>query len=585
MSEDFLSKMLSQFSGGGSKEYVFLSITPGVGLEMCQLDVTTSPKSVKAYAVRSLAYNETSKEIADYDAFKDAVLEMYEELNINPKCNVIVNLPLVSMGTMNLPLILSDDQLLVSITSEVEQTYIFRRMEPTIAWQDVNVNQGTDSRKILYAAIQSPVIENIKAALASLGSTLVNIDVSVASYLRALDFTGLTTAQMQDNVTWNLMIVNSTGYSLVSLVGKTIVDYYEEPLAIKTFEGDDIYNAINSSAQITLMSYPANYLYIISETDMVSAELLASKIQGVGTIDFFENNTNKKHEVMPVSLDVLPDNVLKISMQVIGVAATNYSNFPLKFVFVKQSGSAKSGGFLAGSSTEAPVPITIGDKTFEITPSAATTLSTILLAIIGGFMALMSFVMLPKIEADKQQALDAVTLKAQELDEQVSKLDQEQSSAGSFDLKGEVDLVLKNNRSKLMSYSAIGQAIPDTVWVTYFMAQGDGLVDIKGAATNVEDVYVFFKNMKDSLISTKLRLQKLEMQSGSVDDLLSSSNSQNYEFEITNMDKEQLSALFGKLTGKDGEQKDPNAPADAQGDKGADNGLLGNTPIPDIGKK
>ena len=585
MSEDFLSKMLSQFSGGGSKEYVFLSITPGVGLEMCQLDVTTSPKSVKAYAVRSLAYNETSKEIADYDAFKDAVLEMYEELNINPKCNVIVNLPLVSMGTMNLPLILSDDQLLVSITSEVEQTYIFRRMEPTIAWQDVNVNQGTDSRKILYAAIQSPVIENIKAALASLGSTLVNIDVSVASYLRALDFTGLTTAQMQDNVTWNLMIVNSTGYSLVSLVGKTIVDYYEEPLAIKTFEGDDIYNAINSSAQITLMSYPANYLYIISETDMVSAELLASKIQGVGTIDFFENNTFKKHEVMPVSLDVLPDNVLKISMQVIGVAATNYSNFPLKFVFVKQSGSAKSGGFLAGSSTEAPVPITIGDKTFEITPSAATTLSTILLAIIGGFMALMSFVMLPKIEADKQQALDAVTLKAQELDEQVSKLDQEQSSAGSFDLKGEVDLVLKNNRSKLMSYSAIGQAIPDTVWVTYFMAQGDGLVDIKGAATNVEDVYVFFKNMKDSLISTKLRLQKLEMQSGSVDDLLSSSNSQNYEFEITNMDKEQLSALFGKLTGKDGEQKDPNAPADAQGDKGADNGLLGNTPIPDIGKK
>ena len=585
MSEDFLSKMLSQFSGGGSKEYVFLSITPGVGLEMCQLDVTTSPKSVKAYAVRSLAYNETSKEIADYDAFKDAVLEMYEELNINPKCNVIVNLPLVSMGTMNLPLILSDDQLLVSITSEVEQTYIFRRMEPTIAWQDVNVNQGTDSRKILYAAIQSPVIENIKAALASLGSTLVNIDVSVASYLRALDFTGLTTAQMQDNVTWNLMIVNSTGYSLVSLVGKTIVDYYEEPLAIKTFEGDDIYNAINSSAQITLMSYPANYLYIISETDMVSAELLASKIQGVGTIDFFENNTFKKHEVMPVSLDVLPDNVLKISMQVIGVAATNYSNFPLKFVFVKQSGSAKSGGFLAGSSTEAPVPITIGDKTFEITPSAATTLSTILLAIIGGFMALMSFVMLPKIEADKQQALDAVTLKAQELDEQVSKLDQEQSSAGSFDLKGEVDLVLKNNRSKRMSYSAIGQAIPDTVWVTYFMAQGDGLVDIKGAATNVEDVYVFFKNMKDSLISTKLRLQKLEMQSGSVDDLLSSSNSQNYEFEITNMDKEQLSALFGKLTGKDGEQKDPNAPADAQGDKGADNGLLGNTPIPDIGKK
>ena len=587
MSEDFLSKLLSQF-GNNSKDFVFLSVTPGVGLEMGQIDIST--KTVKSYAVRELAYNETSKDIADYDVFKSAVQEMYDELRINPKCNVVVNIPLVSLGTMSLPLILSDDAMLVSITSEVEQTYIFRRMEPTIAWQDVNVNQSTDSRKILYSAVQSPVVENLKYSLETLGSTLVGVDVSVASYLRALDFTGLTTAQMQDNVTWNLMIVNSTGYSLVSLVGKNVVDYYEAPLAIKTFEGDDIYNAINASAQITLMSYPANYLYIISETDMVSAELLASKIQGGGTVDFFENNSFKKQEVLPVSLDVLPDNVLKISMQFVGVAATNYSNFPLHFDFVKTTKQSKGGGLLGGSSTEAPVAITIGDKTFEITPSGATTIAAVLLVAIGVPMALLSFVILPKIEADKQQALDAVTMKAQELEQEVSKLDQEQNDTSGFDLKSEVDLVLKSNRSKLMSYTAVGESIPNTVWITYFMSQGDGLVDIKGAATNVEDIYVFFKNMKDSLINTKLRLQKLEMQTGSVDDLLSASNSTNYEFEITNMTTDQLSALLGKLTGKDGENKDPNDPNAANTDNNSNNGapnngLLGNSPLPDLGKK
>lgn len=582
MSEDFLSKIMSQF-GGTAKEYVYLSVTPGVGLEMCQLDVTTNPKSVKSYAVRDLAYNETSKDIADYDTFKNAVSDMFDELKINPKCNVVVNMPLVSMGTMNLPLILSDDALQVSITSEVEQTYIFRRMEPSIAWQDVNVNQNTDSRKILYSAVQAPVIENIKAALASLGATLTGVDVSVASYLRALDFTGLTTAQMQDNVTWNLMIVNSIGYSLVSLVGKTIVDYYEEPLAIKTFEGDDIYNAINASAQITLMSYPANYLYIISETDMVSAELLASKIQGAGTIDFFENNTFKKHEVMPVSLDVLPDNVLKISMQAIGVAATNYSNFPLKFNFIKEAKSSKGGGgLLAGNSSEAPVALTFGEKTIEITPSAATTLATILLVAIGVPFALLAFVLLPKIEADKQQALDAVTIKSQELEDQVSKLDKEQTNTGGFDLKGEVDVVLKSNRAKLMNYSAIGESIPETVWITYFMTQGDGLVDIKGSATNVEDINVFFKNLKGSLINTKLRLQKLEMESGTIDDLLSSSAPKNYEFEITNMSTDQLSALFAKPKAEDGSEE---AGAAAENDGKGNNGLLGKLPIPDLNKK
>ncbi len=573
MSEDFLSKMMSQFGSGGSQEYVYLSVTPGVGLEMCQLDITN--KSVKAYAVRELAYNETSKDIADYEAFKEAVTDMYTELQLNPKCNVVVNIPLVSLGTISLPLILSDEAIQTSITSEVEQTYIFRRMEPVVAWQDINTpGQSSENRKVLYSAVQAPVIDNIRNALADLGSTLTGIDVSVSSYLRALDFTGLTEAQMQDNVTWNLMIVNSTGYSLISLVGKTVVDYYEEPLAIKTFEGDDIYNAINASAQITLMSYPANYLYIISETDMVSAELLASKLQGAGSVDFFENNSFKKHEIMPVSLDVLPDNVLKISMQIVGVAAIQYSNFPLKFEFIKTTSTGR------GGASDAPLPVRIGDQVYEITPSGARNIAIMAFAVVLIPVLLITFLLLPNLEKSSQQKLGEVTSKIQAIDEEVSKLDSENSSSTGFNMKSEVDIVLKNNRAKLLSYTAIGETIPDTVWITYFMTQGDGLVDIKGAATNVQDVYQFFKNMKDSLLFTKLRLQKLEMQAASLDDLVSSSGSSNYEFEITNMDSNQLSAFLNAGNGK----KEGEANADNQNAAGQNpNGLVSNQPLPNAG--
>lgn len=573
MSEDFLSKMMSQFGSGSAQETVFLSVSPGVGLEMCQLDI--SSKTVKSYAVRPLVYNETAKDIADYEAFKEAVTDMFTELQVNPKCNVVVNIPLVSLGTMSLPLILSDEAIQTSITSEVEQTYIFRRMEPVVAWQDINTQgQSPENRKVLYSAVQAPVIDNIRNALAELGSTLAGIDVSVASYLRALDFTGLTEAQMQDNVTWNLMIVNSTGYSLISLVGKTVVDYYEEPLAIKTFEGDDIYNAINASAQITLMSYPANYLYIISETDMVSAELLASKLQGAGNVDFFENNSFKKHEVMPVSLDVLPDNVLKISMQIIGVAAAQYSNFPLKFEFIKTIASGRGGG------SESPLPVKIGDQTYEITPSGARNIALIAFAVVAIPILLITFLLLPNIERSSQQKLDELTSKIQILDEEVSKLDTEANATSGFNMKSEVDIVLKNNRSKLLSYSAIGETIPDTVWVTYFMTQGDGLIDIKGSATNVQDVYKFFKNMKDSLLFTKLRLQKLEMQAASLDDLVSSSGSNNYEFEITNMDSNQLTAFLNSVNGK----KEGEANADNKNASGQNpNGLVSNQPLPNAG--
>lgn len=573
MSEDFLSNFLSKL-GAGSKDTVYLSVTPGVGLEMCQLDQQT--RTVKAYAVRPLSYNETSRDIGDYDNFKTAVTELFAELKLNPKCNVVVNLPLVSLGTMSFPLLLADDAIATGITSEVEQTYIFRRMEPAVAWQDINLasNAGSDTRKILYSAMQKAVIDNISEVLVSLGATLAGIEVSIVSYLRALDFAGYTTAQMQDNVTWNLMVISATGYSVTSLVGKTVVDYYEEPLAIKTFEGDDIYNAIVSSAQITLMSYPANYLYIISETDQVSAELLSTKIQGAGNIDFLENNSFKKQEVFPVSLDILPDNVLKISLQAVGCAATNISNYPLKFNFL--------GNRTTNAAGEEPVSLTFGDKSFEITPTAAMNMALLIAVVVSVPLLLLAFVFLPKVETGQQQKLDDVNVKIQDIDEQLKKMENEKSKVTAFELKKEVEGVINANRAKLMNYSALGQSIPDTVWITYFMTQDNGLVDIKGEATNVEDIYVFFKNMKDSLINTKLRLQKLDMKAASVDDLISSSEQSAYEFEITNMDQSQLSALLGVVTGQNASQGNANAQNNNNNNQ-TGNGLLGNTPL-NIGK-
>lgn len=89
--------------------------------------------------------------------------------------------------------------------------------------------------------------------------------------------------------------------------------------------------------------------------------------------------------------------------------------------------------------------------------------------------------------------------------------------------------------------------------------------------------------MKDSLINTKLRLQKLDMQSASVDDLVSSSGPSNYEFEITNMDQSQLAALLGIVTGQNGANpNDPNA-QNNNNNQGGGNGLLGNTPL-NLGK-
>ena len=536
---------LGNLSSGGAKPRVYISVTPGVGVEMIQLDYATA--TVAKYAVRDIGYDEVSRDITDYEGFRDAVPDMCQELGVDPKCEAIVNMPLVSFGLMQFPLLLPDSSITGGIQSEAEQSYIFRRAEPAIVWQDLPMagdgqGQGNESRQVVYSAIQKSVISGLGQALASIGMSLIGVENSLTSTLRALDFAGYTSTQMQPNVTWNLMILNATGYSIVTMSGKTVTDYYEEPLAIKSFEGEEIYNAINQSAQIALMSCPANYLFILSDTDQISASLLASKLQTQSSVTVLENNSFKKQaSIIPAGLEVLQTQASKISLQAVGAALADYSEYPLNLRF---EGTASAAG------VEQTCTFTIGDKEITLTPNAAMKIVGIIAAVLIIPIALLSFLIMPKLVESSQAKLDTANNDIQTIDAEIAKYKESQSTS-VFNLKAEVERGIKGNRSKLMNYVAAGDAIPKTVWLTYFMTQGDGLVDIKGVSSNVEDVYVFFKNMRDSLIGTKLRLQKLEMVTDSVDDAITSSGNSNYSFEITNMTEDQLSALMSTTQSND----------------------------------
>lgn len=528
-----LNSILSQL-GVGSKDTVYLSVTPGIGLELIQLDIQS--RTVKNYAYRPLEYNEALRELSDIEGFKNAVTELFNELKVPLKSSVVLNLPMVLFGSKELPLLLADDAVTEALTSEVEQSYIFKRYEPVISWTDASNSQSGDLRKFFYSAIQKNVIDDIKNALNELGITLAGIETSLTSILKALAFTGLAAEQMKDNVSWNLMLISQNGYSICSMIGKNIVDYYEEPLAIKSFEGDEIYNAINASAQITLMSYPANYLYVISETDMVSAELLSKRLQADGIINFWENNTFKKQDALPVSLEVLEETAHKISLEAIGVAVGNNVNMPIKFNFM--SGSSSEG--LSDDPNE-PVHVVLGSSEFDISPNAARNIA-VAFAILILIPAIIAFLVVPMIANKKQALLDDVNSRLQQTDAEIKRLQEEQNKQNDFDVNAEIKKVLTDNRAKLMAYTALGEAVPKNLWVTYFVAKDDGKFDIKGDSSNVEDIYLFFRNMKDSLISTKLRLHKLEMKSDSVDDAVTIDPNQptDYEFEVTNMTATEL---------------------------------------------
>ncbi len=517
---------------GGGKKDIYVSVSPACGLEILEID---NSGTIKTYAQAPLEYNEAQREIASYDAFKNTLLELLQSRNIDPtKINVHLNLPTVWFGLKEgIQLLLDDNAITNIIIGELEQSYIFKRKNPVPFWFDAQVSTNTDSRSVFYTAVQEEVVVQMKEILTSIGATLVSVGSSMFSDLKGLYVTALAKEQMDnEGHSWTLMVVNNSGYQLLSLQGKRLLEYYEEPMPLKAFEGEEVYTEIENSVQIALMSSPSSSLVIISESDLVSAEILKERLQFAGQTIVVEDNQYRKEPLANFGLNVLPDDQVKVSLSAYGSAAPSaLINNDVNFLGVSE-----------------PVEV----ATFMgLTPQIATVLAVIVLAVVGG-LSYFGANATEKMVVEQQTKAVEIENQLTAIQEQVEQLEGSKEGQVTFDPVEEIAKTLKNNRVKIMAYAALGESIPKDLYLTYFITGDDGLIAIKGCADTVEDVYVFFKNLKDSLVDSNLRVSNLGLRSGSLDkvvnETISPFDSAPYIFEITNMTDSQLQSYINKLS-------------------------------------
>lgn len=536
-----LNQLLSQL-GANTKITVGVAMSPGIGLEMIEINPKT--KTIEKYACKPLDYDYSKREIADYDQFREVLISLFDDLKINRKSNIVLTLPSVHYGLISLPTALGDEGVTSALVSEVEQaSYIFKRQDPVISWTDAYPAGDKDNREILYGAIQQAAIDEINAACVEIGCTLVAIETAQNSLLKTLEFNNLADEHMAPNTTWNLMVINPNSYSMITLNGKSVIEYREEPLALRSFVGDEIYEAIISSAQLTLQTIPSNYLYIVSETDMVSAEVLSMKIPFDGNIKFLESNKYVQNPLMQASYNILPNQVLKITPEAIGSGIYLISQFPFKFNLL-----GKGNEELAVLQEVAP-KIRVGNTEIELTSAfvkkIAAIAALILLVPTGILFAIMN-----QLNTQNQEKLNSINQQLEADKAELAKFE-DIDKKDTFDSKLEINNIQSINRTKLIYYTAIGTNIPPNTWLIYLRIFGDKKIDIIGRSTNVENVYTFYKNMKMSVIDSDLRLNRLEMSADSVGNLvvedLNSIKPTFYEFEITNLTDEELNKLNEEL--------------------------------------
>lgn len=527
MLEDFLSKL-----GASTRITVGVSVSPGIGLEMAEVDKAT--RTVSRYSNKPLEYNYSTREIVSYSEFMSSLSSLFDELHIPPKSNIVLSIPNVHFGMISLPLLLTDEAITNAVISEVEQSYIFKRQEAVVSWSEVYSNIDTENRTLVYTAIQKNVLDQIVESCNSVGCTLVGIENSYATLLKAMFFSGVAEEQMKENVTWNLMIIGQNNYSILSMLGTRILEYYEEPLALKSFVDDEIYNAITISAKLTLSGLPASYLYIVSETDLVSAEVLSMKIGSDSEVKFLECNKYVQNELLPANLNILPKIALQITPEVVGSAIYSFSDYPLKLNMVKESESASD----IDEEMAASPRINFGNLEIELTPDFIKRMAIIVSCILILPIIILTILLHQVIVPNEQAKLDGINARIDAANAAIAKYN---DSSGEFNIKTATETIVNSNKTKLTYYEALGISVPNKLWLTYYLISGTGKVDVKGKTGDVSNVYGFYKNVKQLVNNSDIRLYKLEVASDSIEDVvLDTSVPKVYDFEITNMTEDEL---------------------------------------------
>lgn len=505
------------FASSNTKEYVGISLNTNGLLEVIQTSKTNS--EIQKYTNRFVNYNAITREVESYETLKAEIESALLELEINPKnCAATISLPNVLFGVSELPEILSDDEITNALISDAEESYIFKRQEPVVSWNKISTTDT--SSKIVYSALQESVLKEIKTICTDLGITLLSVQNTMSELLTGLSFSELINKMIPtDKSAWNILLISGTSYSIFNFIGEKLNNYFEEPLAVKSFTDEEVYSAVGSMASIALQNYPATNLLIISETDEISAEVISSKLSTSSIPFYIEQNKFQQRPSLKVNLNVLPGFIPQITIAAVGASVDHFENKSIKFNYLTTSGQTAGG---AGDL------ITIGDRTFELTKEIVTKYTIILVSTIAIIFGGLYFTM--------NSIINGINEKVNQLTQEETTLQNELSSNSeqttTVNISNTIASIIKSNRKKMLYYDALSYGIPEKLWIESFYAGSGDAIGINGVSMNSNDIAAFLKGIREVAGESEVSVVKLTV-TGS-DDVVNSTEPELFSFTLAN---------------------------------------------------
>ncbi len=482
------------------KKIIAVAITADRGLEVAEMDYAAG--TILKYAHRDLDVVTLKSVIPDMDVFKELLSECLLEIGAPKGSSIVLSLPTVAMGIGNYMTSQSDESIVQLVSNDLtEKDLVFRDDDPLVVTTGLSVT--IQSKIVAYTAAVYSVIQEASRIIVDLGYKIQAIDVSVTSVLRALLHSGK--AQAQQDATWLMLLVDNHAARLLALNGTNLVEYKEEQLVYDYADTASNCDMVASTMASYIEKLPAKYLFVVSRTDAVSAEMLSSKIKYNNPIIFLEANGFSKEEFIEApALD--PAEVRHISLDLIG--ACLYDESSLHFnLFCDELGDVYW--------SQQPPQFKLNGKTIAVTNELLTKWCIILLLLIlvpVGFAYVYFNNEYNTISADYEAAKD----KLKKTEEQITKYES-LVSTDVFSEQDEVRIGLVKNTAFYNYIDLLGRDTPSKLWLTSVII--DNYVKIEGRSGNIESIYTFFRNIKDSISETNVKLQKLSLATAESADL------------------------------------------------------------------
>lgn len=507
-----------------------VSISPELGLEVAEINYLE--KKVNKYARAPLAYDHMQKNIADIDIFKETLQDLLLDLAIPKGSDIVLNVPPALFDVIDYPASLTEEQIGLAVEESLNSVPIFTKAEPAFSYAKVPLGTMQFNRYV-HTAINKTTLLEIALFLEELGYNLINVDVSINSILNALVYNHRI--DIDSNKLWTLLIINNSSCRILTMQEANYVETFEEPISIGEVLGDEEnYATVLTAIKPILEKTPTERLYVLSNTNLICASILAQSIKFPGQIIHHDINSYATETYLEIEEDSVDYNLAKtMSLEVIGAAIKRENR--------EQSINLNLFNHLLGDVyfRSQPPEININNKKYVLTNENLISYGVIYLIILVLITILLSIPLTTQNRIIRNN-IESFEAKIKDVENFLKK--NNDISTSLFDEGDEIRIGLAHNKKIYTYYTIIGSEIPEKLWLTGLQLGKN--TTIKGQADNIESIYSFFRNIKDYNLDDKLKLQKLGLATGKSVEQVITNNEIDGESLITSMNAEFYEFVF-----------------------------------------